>query len=161
MVASLRTFRRERLGDESIWATFRRSKNPSVYTILFEDIAALAGVLVAFVGVFVAHTWHKSLADPIATIIIGLLLAAVSFLLARETKGLLVGESADSHEIEEIRKLVEANPNVESMERPSHATSAQNEVLLNMAIRFRRGSSPSWKIRSTNSSEPSLSIFRM
>ncbi len=139
LVVSLRRFRRERRGDESVWATFRRSKDPSVYTVMFEDVAALVGVVVAFLGVFIAHTWHKPLADPTATIVIGLLLAAVSFVLARETKGLLLGESADSQKIDEIRRLVEANPNVEKMERPLTMQLGPSEVLLNMAIRFRRG----------------------
>jgi len=51
----------------------------------------------------------------------------------------MVGESADTQKIEEIRKLVEANPNVEKMERPLTMQLGPSEVLLNMAIRFRRG----------------------
>ncbi len=64
---------------------------------MFEDSAALIGLLIAFLGIYLAHRLNMPALDGVASILIGLVLAVSAFLLARETKGLLLGETADLH----------------------------------------------------------------
>jgi cation diffusion facilitator family transporter len=72
----------------------RRSKDPSTFTVLLEDSAALTGLIVAAFGITLAHVLEAPAFDAAASIVIALLLATTSWFLARETKGLLLGESA-------------------------------------------------------------------
>ena len=73
----------------------RESKDPAAFIVLFEDSAALAGLVVAAIGVWASHAYGDPRIDGVASIVIGLILAAVAALLAREAKGLLIGERAD------------------------------------------------------------------
>src|SRR5690242_18712926 len=82
-------------GDTGWWQAVRQSKDPPTFIVLFEDSAALAGLAVAAIGVWASHYWQDPRIDGAASIGIGLILAAVAVLLARESKGLLIGERAD------------------------------------------------------------------
>src|SRR5215475_2637530 len=82
-------------GRRGFWQTIRQSKDPTIYTIIFEDSAALAGLVVALVGIFLTEQTGNPTYDGSASIIIGLLLAGVAVYLANESKGLLIGEGAD------------------------------------------------------------------
>ncbi len=90
---ALRAFRAAQ-GKLGFYEAFRRSKDPTTFTVLFEDSAALLGVLIAFVGIAAAQYWHMPTLDGLASVLIGCVLAASSLLLARETKDLLLGEAA-------------------------------------------------------------------
>jgi cation diffusion facilitator family transporter len=79
----------------SWWRAVRRSKDPAGFIVLFEDSAALLGLGIAAAGVWASHALGDPRIDGIASIAIGLILALVAVLLAREAKGLLIGESAD------------------------------------------------------------------
>jgi cation diffusion facilitator family transporter len=72
----------------------RRSKDPSLFAIVLEDLAALLGLSIAFVGTLVAHLGGYEKADGIASILIGLVLASVAAFMSREIKSLIVGEAA-------------------------------------------------------------------
>src|SRR5581483_4594904 len=78
--------------DETIWDEIIGSKDPSVFTVFLEDSAALIGTLIAFLGIFLGHVFRNPYFDPLASILIGLLLTAVAILLGRETGALLLGE---------------------------------------------------------------------
>ncbi len=95
------------------WQAVRRSKDPAGFIVLFEDSAALAGLLVAAAGVWASHHFNDARIDGVASILIGLILAAVAVLLARESKGLLIGERADPDIIEAVRAIVAAHPGIE------------------------------------------------
>ena len=69
------------------------SKDPTVFTVLFEDTAAMMGLIVAAVGIAISHFLHLPWVDGAASIVIGLILACTALLLAIETKGLLIGEA--------------------------------------------------------------------
>lgn len=103
---SLRTAIREsrpHKGDSS-WITFiRRSKSPELPVILLEDLAALLGLVFAFIGVGLTVLTGNSLFDAISTILIGVLLVAVAVIIGAETKSLLVGEGANDDDIAKIR----------------------------------------------------------
>jgi cation diffusion facilitator family transporter len=92
-VISLREFRRNK-GDMGYFEAFRKSKDPSTFTVLLEDSAALVGLLIALVGLLAAHWLRMPVLDGVASVGIGLVLTVDAILLARETKGLLIGEPA-------------------------------------------------------------------
>lgn len=96
-----------RRGTKRIMRALRDSKDPSLFTILLEDVAAISGLLIAFVGVFCAHIFGLAMADGIASLAIGGVLAFVAWFLATEVKGLLIGESAKREVREGIAKLIE------------------------------------------------------
>jgi len=94
-------------------AFIRNSKDPSLYTVVLEDSAAMIGLVVAFLGVFFGHLLENPYFDGGASIVIGLLLMSVAWILGSETKGLLLGESADAATLARIREAVEADRAVE------------------------------------------------
>lgn len=97
----------EAKGETRWWQAIKESKDPAGFIVLFEDSAALAGLVVAAIGVWASHFWNDPRIDGAASIAIGVLLAAVALLLAREAKGLLIGERADPAIVEEVRAIVE------------------------------------------------------
>ena len=101
---ALRQFNQAR-GELGIYQAFRRSKNPPAFTVLFEDTAALIGIIAAAAGTFLAVHYNMPVYDGVASIIIGLVLAATSVLLARESKSLLIGESAHYHLDDDIMRI--------------------------------------------------------
>jgi len=93
---TLKTFRRTK-GNRGYFEAFRDSKDPSTFTVLFEDTAALIGLVIAFLGLAGAQVFSLPQLDGIASLGIGFVLAVSSMLLARETKQLLIGEPAHRH----------------------------------------------------------------
>jgi len=94
-LTSLRQFNAKR-GAQGFYAAFRNSKDPPLFMVLFEDSAALMGIVIAAIGTFAATTFDAPVYDGVASILIGLVLAGTAGLLARESKSLLIGERADS-----------------------------------------------------------------
>ncbi|MBC7945255.1 MAG: cation diffusion facilitator family transporter, partial [Burkholderiales bacterium] len=105
-------------GEESFWHALRGSKDPAVFTILAEDFAALVGIVVAFLGIYFGHLYGNPYLDGIASVTIGVILALVAVFLVYESRGLIIGESADTGAVRSIRALAETEPNVQSVERP-------------------------------------------
>jgi cation diffusion facilitator family transporter len=93
-LVSLRQFKAAK-GPLGFYEAFRRSKDPPSFTVLFEDSAALLGILIAAFGTYAATSLGAPVFDGVASILIGLVLAATATLLARESKSLLIGERAD------------------------------------------------------------------
>jgi cation diffusion facilitator family transporter len=120
-----------------LWQALRASKNPAVFVVLAEDSAALAGILVAFLGVLLGHRLRNPYLDGAASIVIGLILTAVAGFLAYESRDLLVSESADGDVVQSIRKLAEADPAVVGVSRPLTMHFGPDQVLLNLDIEFR------------------------
>jgi len=123
-------------GEKNFWEAVRTSKDPIVFTVLFEDSAALLGLVVAFVGIFLGHQFHNPAFDGIASIVIGVILAVVAIVLAYESKGLLIGESADIETVNNIRRLAADEPAVERVMRTLTMHLGPDEVLLNLEIHF-------------------------
>jgi cation diffusion facilitator family transporter len=82
-------------GSMGWYEAFRYSKDPPIFMVLFEDSAALVGIAIAMAGTLLSTRAGLERADGAASILIGLVLAAISTLLARESKSLLIGERAD------------------------------------------------------------------
>ena len=106
-LVSLRHFRSVK-GPLGYYEAFRASKDPPSFMMLFEDSAALIGILLAAFGTFAATSLHAPVFDGVASILIGLVLAATASLLARESKSLLLGERADGKLSDSILRIAEA-----------------------------------------------------
>lgn len=136
-VAALRGFIAVK-GERSIWRAIRTSKDPTTFAVLFEDSAALLGLLVAALGIFLGHRLDLPILDGVASIVIGTLLCTVALLLLRETKGLLLGESADPAVRESIRTLALQDPAISEVGRLLTMHMGPHEVLLNLDLQFDR-----------------------
>ena len=108
---AMREFARGK-GEAGWWRTMRDSKDPATLIVLFEDSAALAGLVAAAVGVALSHALDDPRVDGVASIAIGVMLGLVAALLAREAKGLLIGERADPALIARVRDTVARHPAV-------------------------------------------------
>ncbi|MEK6396991.1 MAG: cation diffusion facilitator family transporter [Terriglobus sp.] len=136
LVIALKEFRHSH-PNQPMWQAIRSSKDPSGFTVIFEDSAATAGLVAAFIGVWLSSTFGWLRADGIASIVIGLLLMTVATLLIRECRALLVGEGADRETLRVIRETVSSDPDVEAAGRPLTMYFGPHHALLNMDVRFR------------------------
>ncbi|RJQ53301.1 MAG: cation transporter [Actinobacteria bacterium] len=137
-VVAYRQFARARGGMPS-WQAVRAAKDPSLFTVLFEDGAAMLGLLVAFAGVLFGHLLQNPYIDGSASIVIGLILASVALLLAYESKGLLVGESADPEMLAEIKRIAAQDRSVRETARALTMYVGPRDVLLNLELQFEKG----------------------
>lgn len=104
---------REAKGELGYWEAVRKSKDPTTFTVLAEDTAAIIGILIAFAGTAAAEVLRRPLLDGAASVAIGVLLALVAVVLARETKGLLIGEPARSELVSSICSMARAQRGIE------------------------------------------------
>jgi cation diffusion facilitator family transporter len=138
-VAAYRGIRNE-YPSMSPFAAARRSKDPSLFVVLFEDTAAIAGLLIALViGTFAAMLYPAAHLDAIASLLIGILLIATAVFLMNKTRSLLVGESGDEEVVSGIRALLVADPRVASVQRILSAQMSPGHLLLNLDLRFDPG----------------------
>lgn len=136
-LVSIREFRAS-TGHQPIFRAIHQSKDPSIFTVLFEDTAALLGLLTAFVGILLSHSFGLPHADGIASVVIGVILLIVATLLIVESKGLLVGEGADRSTLHTIRSLATADPDVEAVAYPFTMYFGPHAILLTMNVQFRQ-----------------------
>ena len=122
--------------EDSFWTAIRASKDPIVFTVLFEDTAALVGLLVAFIGVFSGHLLGNVYLDGVASIVIGVILCGVAILLASESKGLLIGEGATAETVASIREITNSDPAVDKVVKVLTLHFGPQEILLNLEIKF-------------------------
>ena len=125
-----------RKGNHSLWQSIRRSYDPSVFTVLFEDTAALIGLAAAFLGVYLGHQFANPYLDGAASIVIGATLSIVAWFLIRESKALLVGEAAKPEVVASIRELACNEPAVIKVDRVLTMVFGPDEVLLNLEAQF-------------------------
>jgi cation diffusion facilitator family transporter len=123
-------------GQRGLLQAVRDSKDPAVFTVLFEDTAAMAGLVVALLGLLGVQFLGLPWLDGAASVMIGVILALTAAFLAYETKSLLVGEGADPETVEIIRGLVEATPTVSRMNEIRTLHRGPQDVLLALSIDF-------------------------
>ena len=123
-------------GKRGIIQTVRDSKDPTVFTVLFEDSAAMLGLLVAFAGIWLAEYLQLPVLDGVASVIIGFILAITASLLAYESKGLLVGEGADKEVVGAIREIVKQENGIISINETLTMHMGPQDVLLNLSLDF-------------------------
>jgi len=123
-------------GPRSAMEFIRASKDPSLFTIVFEDAAAMLGLIVAFIGVFLGQVTGSPYFDGTASVIIGLILMSVAWLLARESKGLLVGEGVEAATLVAMRTLVAAERGVECVGDIRTMYLGPSDLLVNLDVAF-------------------------
>jgi cation diffusion facilitator family transporter len=123
----------------SLWQAVHASKDASVFTVFIEDSAALIGLLIAALGIFLGQLLDNPYFDPAASVLIGLLLVGAAFTLARETGALLVGESIGTDATRRLRAIFERDPSILTVGALLSMQLGPEEVLLTAAVQFNRG----------------------
>jgi len=136
IVITLKAFNKER-GEEPFWEAIKQSKDPSTFIVLLQDVGDLAGLFVAFLGVYFGHLFNNPYSDGIASIVIGIILMAISFVLVRESRSLLMGETAGKNTLREIVKLTEADSSVIKVKRHFSVYMSPEEVVLQLITVFK------------------------
>jgi len=132
---ALREFKKTK-GKWGYIEAIQRAKDPSVFVVLFEDSAAMLGLLVAFAGVALAQYTGNLYFDGLASVIIGCILIGTAIWLAWETKSLLIGESANKATVQGVRILLNANPIVEHVNEVLTMHMGPDFVLANISVDF-------------------------
>ena len=119
----------------------RESKDPTAKTVIFEDSAALVGIVIAAIGIYLTdhHTGPGDGAywDGLASMAIGVVLAIVAFVLARSSRGLLLGEAATPKAVAAVRSAIESHPNVCEVVELLTMHLAPKQILINAHINLR------------------------
>jgi len=115
----------------------QRGKDPSFFVVLFEDTAAMLGLLVAFAGVALTQMTGILYFDGTASVIIGLILIGTAIWLAYETKSLLIGESANRPVVDGIREILKSNSLVEHVNEVLTMHMGPDFILANLSVDFR------------------------
>ncbi len=124
-------------GKKGIFQAVAESKDPTIFTVLFEDTAAMLGLIVALIGIWVSVTFNLPVIDGVASILIGVILAGTALLLALETKGLLIGEAAAPEIVSEIRELVADEKTIIGLNEIRTLHRGPNDVLLAISVDYR------------------------
>jgi cation diffusion facilitator family transporter len=132
---AIREFRLHK-GNQTYFEAFRRSKDPTIFTVLLEDTAALLGLLIALIGLSCAVYFGEPRFDAAASICIAILLATTSILLARETKSLLIGESATRQVCESITEIAVADSGVRKVNGVITVQMGPDQVMAAMSAEF-------------------------
>ncbi|MDP5279257.1 cation diffusion facilitator family transporter [Sphingomonas sp. DG1-23] len=123
-------------GEMGWWQAVRESKDPATFIVLFEDSAALAGLLVAGLGIWASHAWGDPRIDGAASIVIGCILAGVAVLLAREAKGLLIGERANPQVVACVRAILDRRPEIVRVNHVRTIHTAPDRIFVAVSADF-------------------------
>jgi cation diffusion facilitator family transporter len=123
-------------GKKSVFAAVRDSKDPTVFTVLFEDSAAMLGLVVAFLGLLGVQYLGLAWLDGAASILIGVILAGTAALLAYETKGLLIGEGASPEVLAKIESIIGATPAISNLNEIRTLHRGPQDILLALSVDF-------------------------
>ena len=123
-------------GDMSLFEYIRHSKSPTSFTVLLEDTAAELGMIIAVLGIGLSMALDMPRIDSVASILIGLLMAAIAVVLLRETRSLLIGEGLRREEIEDVVFIVESDPAVIKCGRVLSMYMGPEDMLLTLDVTF-------------------------
>ena len=124
-------------GRMGIFEAIHATKDPTTFSVLLEDSAALAGLVIAFLGIFLSRLINLPQLDAVASVVIGVLLCTVALVMVHESKGLLIGEGVDRKTLESLRALIEADRDVEHVKRLLTIYQSPHSVTLVIELRFR------------------------
>jgi len=122
-----------------LFQILKTSKDPTTKTVLAEDTAALLGVVIAAIGTYLMQTTKSSLFDGAASILIGIILLVVAFVLAQQSRGLLLGEAASTEDRQKIRETILSHPQVRDVIDLLTMHLAPDEILVNSHLSFKDG----------------------
>ena len=123
-------------GDRGILEEVRHSKDPTVFTVLFEDTAAMLGLIVALIGIAAADILGMPALDGVAAVIIGVILAGTAAVLSYECKGLLIGEGASPAVVNGIRRIAGEQTGVKAINEVLTMHLGPRDVLANLSLDF-------------------------
>ncbi len=123
-------------GKKSLIAAVRDSKDPTVFTVLFEDTAAMLGLVVALAGLLGVQYLGMAWLDGAASIMIGIILGGTACLLAFETKGLLIGEGASPEVLAKVESIIDATPAISHLNEIRTLHRGPHDVLLALSVDF-------------------------
>ncbi|MGD8748320.1 MAG: cation diffusion facilitator family transporter [Balneolaceae bacterium] len=132
---ALREFRRTK-GNRGYYEAIHKAKNPTTFVVLFEDSAAMLGLVIAFLGIAIGQWTGLYLFDGIASILIGMILGVTAAWLAYETKGLLIGESADPQIVRGIKDIASSHKAIEKVNEILTMHMGPEFILLNLSVDF-------------------------
>ncbi|QAA80331.1 cation diffusion facilitator family transporter [Aequorivita sp. H23M31] len=136
LVIAIRSFRKQNpVG--SLFSNIIKSKDPANFVIILEDSAAVSGLFIAFMGVFISNHFQNEYADGIASILIGCELLVVAIFLARETKGLLLGESATQTVLKKIQAILNESEFIREFGYPKTSHFGPTAILVIVEIVFK------------------------
>ncbi|PSL22550.1 cation diffusion facilitator family transporter [Chitinophaga ginsengisoli] len=136
LVVAIREFDKVR-GEQSWWKAIHRSKDPASFIVLFEDSAAVTGLIVVAIMVYLGHHYNNPYLDGAASLIVGIILSIVSVLLARESHSLLMGEGIAPATQQHIRSIVEKDPAIVKVQHQFSTYQSPEEVMLLLLVTFR------------------------
>ncbi|EFK34912.1 Ferrous-iron efflux pump FieF [Chryseobacterium gleum] len=116
------------------WDAIVKSKDPSSFLVVFEDGAAVAGLIIVMILMWFSHSMQIPELDGLASVIVGLLLVFVSFILARESRSLLMGEGIASETRDKITRLAEKDAAVVKVKNILSTYQSPEEVILMLII---------------------------
>ena len=136
--STLEAFREFRAakGDLSWFQAIRQSKDPAGFIVLLENGAAMAGIVVAAIGLALAQATGDPFYDGAASVVIGVILGITAFLLAFESKGLLIGEAADPVLVRSLRDLVTGKAGVVGVGHVLTVHSSPDQITVMMNVDF-------------------------
>jgi len=126
-------------GSRGVWRTIRRSKDPALIIVVFEDASAVVGLVIAAAGLILTEVTGSSFWDGLASVLIGIVLGAVAFVIAREMKALLEGEAATREDRAAIRLAILSVGAVNHVDRILTMQLGPEEVLVNADVVFDEG----------------------
>ncbi len=132
---------RKQAGSTPFWASVHHSKDPSTYTVLAEDAAALVGLAIAAIGIAASHALDRPELDGAASVLIGVLLAGVATLLTWESRRLLIGEGIRPETAQTLRSIASAQPGVRDVGRVLSMYVGPDDALVTMDLSFVDGTS--------------------
>ena len=131
-----KAFSKERRGRGVIEA-IHNTKDPTSFSVLLEDSAALVGLVVALLGIFLSQWLRQPLFDGGASIVIGGLLCTIATVMVYESRGLLIGEGVDREMLKKLRTIVENDGDVAHVQHLHTIYQSPNSVLLVIELRFK------------------------
>jgi cation diffusion facilitator family transporter len=137
-IIAIRSLNKQNPSKAGFWKKLNASKDPTLFVVIYEDGAALAGLFLAFAGIFLGHYFQNPVLDGIASILIGVVLGVVAIILVLGSRDLLVGESASSKLLNGVYNLVNSDPGVYSLNPPLTMQLAPWDVLLTLDVQFRK-----------------------
>jgi len=132
---AFREFRKNR-GQWTLFRAVHRSKDPTIFTVLFEDTAALLGLVTAFLGIALGQALDLPVLDGVASLLIGLILAVTAAFLAYESQSLLTGEGVDPEVRTSIRAIAATEPGVLQLNELLTMHFGPRDVLVAISLEF-------------------------
>ena len=136
LVIAIKEFNKTK-GALSWWEAIKKSKDPASFLVLFEDAAAVMGLIIVLICVYLSHRLNAPYLDGTASVLVGLLLVAVSVILARESRSLLMGEGIAPETQTKIKSLTENDPAVLKVLHILSTYQAPEEVVLMLIVAFK------------------------